>query len=73
MRWMALVLCASSLGLAGCRVCGVGACKKEQGNVITAVVPNMDGTIKITTCKLTTKGSEGTVDACRDHVVPAPK
>jgi hypothetical protein len=40
--------------------------------VVTAVVPNLDGTIKVTTCTLTTKGVEGTVDGCRDHVVPAP-
>ena len=72
MRLVALLLCAASLGSAGCRVCW-GSCKKEQGRVVTAVMPNLDGTIKVTTCALTTKGSDGTVDGCRDHVVPAPR
>lgn len=73
MRWIvtacAIVLAGSLL--AGCRVC-LGACAKEQGRAVTGVVPQPDGTIQITTCTLTTKGTSGRGDACRAHVIPAP-
>ena len=67
MRSVVLLLCVA---LAGCKVC-VGACKKEQGRAVTAIVPNADGSLRITTCTVTTKGTSGTVDACRDHLVPS--
>ncbi len=71
MRSIALLLCVASLALAGCKVCGIGACKAEQGRAVTAIIPNADGSLRITTCTVTTKGTSGTVDACRDHLVPS--
>lgn len=70
MRSLAWVMCTAWLSLAGCKVC-VNACKAEQGRVVTAIIPNADGSLKITTCTLTTKGNGGTVDACRDHIIPS--
>jgi hypothetical protein len=71
--WIALALVvAASLATAGCKVC-VGACKKDQGRAVTAVVPAPDGSIKVTTCTLTTKGSTASVSACKDHQVPPPQ
>lgn len=68
-KWIAWVMCTAWLS-GGCKVC-VNACKKDQGRAITAIVPNADGTLKITTCTLTTEGAGGTVDACRDHLIPS--
>ncbi len=58
------------VALAGCKVC-VGACKKDQGRAVTAVVPNADGTMQVTTCALTTKGTDSKLGDCRDVVLPS--
>jgi len=70
MRSIAWLVCAAALALGGCKVC-VNACKKEQGRAVTAIIPSADGSLKITTCTLTTQGTGGAVDACRDHLVPS--
>jgi hypothetical protein len=62
----------SALALGGCTFCGFGACAKEQGRAVTAIVPRPDGSIVVTTCTLTTKGTSATVTGCRDHVIPPP-
>lgn len=60
---------ALALGTAGCRVCA-GACAKTHGRVVAGVVPQADGSLTVTSCELTTKGSDSTLAACRDVVVP---
>ncbi len=61
-----------ALSSAGCKVCGFGACAKDQGTAVAAVVPQLDGTILVTTCKLVTEGTGAKLRDCAPTPLPAP-
>jgi hypothetical protein len=67
-KWVAILVALALFG--GCKVCGVGACAKEQGHVVVAMVPQPDGSIIVTTCTLTTKGTSAMVAGCTQHTLP---
>jgi hypothetical protein len=72
MRLAALAVLALALLSPGCKVCGFGACAKDQGRAVAAVEPQLDGTILVTTCKLVTEGSGAKLSDCQRQPLPRP-
>ncbi len=72
MRLVVIAAVAALVLFSGCKICGLGACAKDQGRAVAAVVPQPDGTIVVTTCSLVTKGSGATLGNCNQHTLPRP-
>ncbi|MBX3156562.1 MAG: hypothetical protein KF773_11220 [Deltaproteobacteria bacterium] len=66
---MRRVVLLIALFASGCKVC-VNACAKDQGRAVTGVVPAPDGSLVVTSCKLTTKGSTAAVSGCTEQQLP---
>lgn len=72
MRLLAIIGLVGLTLFSGCKVCGLGACAKDQGRAVTAMVPQPDGTILVTTCSLITEGAGASVSKCNQHSLPRP-
>ncbi len=72
MKVVAVIALALVALTSGCKVCGFGACAKDQGHAVAAVEPQLDGSIVVTTCKLVTEGTGAKLGNCTKQPLPRP-